>query len=159
MSMKRFMNKKVVAVGLAAGIALGGAGAAFAYFTSTGSGTGTGTGQQPGWTVVQDSIVYNGPSSDAGTDLLPGDTATVAFGITNPGGEQHGERRHAGELDRPMTRPTVVRVLAGESGLVHHGQRDCQPAVPERGRPVDSNTGTIKFNNVNSAQNACAGKT
>jgi hypothetical protein len=40
MNMKRFMNKKVVAIGLAAGITLGGAGAAFAYFTSTGSGSG-----------------------------------------------------------------------------------------------------------------------
>ena len=36
--MKRFMNKKVVAIGLAAGLTLGAAGAAFAYFTSTGSG-------------------------------------------------------------------------------------------------------------------------
>ena len=32
--MKRFMNKKVAAIGLAAGLALGAAGAAFAYFTS-----------------------------------------------------------------------------------------------------------------------------
>ncbi len=31
--MKRFMNKKVAAIGLAAGLALGAAGAAFAYFT------------------------------------------------------------------------------------------------------------------------------
>ena len=32
--MKRFMNKKVAAIGLATGLALGAAGAAFAYFTS-----------------------------------------------------------------------------------------------------------------------------
>ena len=31
--MKRFMNKKVATIGLAAGLALGGAGAAFAYFS------------------------------------------------------------------------------------------------------------------------------
>ena len=31
--MKRFMNKKVAAIGLAAGLALGAAGAAFAYFS------------------------------------------------------------------------------------------------------------------------------
>ena len=43
MNMKRFMNKKVVAIGLAAGITLGGAGAAFAFFTSGGSGSGTAT--------------------------------------------------------------------------------------------------------------------
>jgi hypothetical protein len=39
--MKRFMNKKVAAIGLAAGLLLGAGGAAFAYFTSTGGGTGT----------------------------------------------------------------------------------------------------------------------
>ncbi len=39
--MKRFMNKKVAAIGLAAGLALGAAGIATAYWTSSGSGTGT----------------------------------------------------------------------------------------------------------------------
>jgi hypothetical protein len=39
--MKRFMSKKVAAIGLAAGIALGAGGAAFAYFTTNGSGTGS----------------------------------------------------------------------------------------------------------------------
>ena len=38
--MKRFMNKKVAAIGLAAGLALGVAGGAFAYFTRPVSGTG-----------------------------------------------------------------------------------------------------------------------
>jgi hypothetical protein len=88
--MKRFMNKKVAAIGLAAGLALGAGGAAFAYFTSTGAGTGTGTvGSSSAVTVVQDSITYNGPSDGLGTSLKPGDTATVAFGITNPGGNEH----------------------------------------------------------------------
>ena len=36
MNMKRFMNKKVMAIGLAAGLTLGAAGAAFAYFTTSG---------------------------------------------------------------------------------------------------------------------------
>ena len=39
--MKRFMNKKVAAIGLASGLALGAAGAAFAYFTDTDNGTGS----------------------------------------------------------------------------------------------------------------------
>jgi hypothetical protein len=39
--MKRFMNKKVAAIGLAAGLVLGVGGAAFAYFSSTGGGTGS----------------------------------------------------------------------------------------------------------------------
>ncbi|MGO9855020.1 MAG: hypothetical protein ACLPYY_08270 [Acidimicrobiales bacterium] len=41
--MKRFMNKKVAAIGLAAGLALGAAGIAAAYFTNTGTGTGSAT--------------------------------------------------------------------------------------------------------------------
>ena len=52
MNMKRFMNKKVVAIGLAAGMTLGAAGAAFAYFTSTGTGNGTATaGSASQWNV------------------------------------------------------------------------------------------------------------
>ncbi len=87
--MKRFMNKKVATIGLAAGLALGAAGAAFAYFSSSGSGTGSGTvGSSQTVTVVQDSITYNGPGG-TGVNLQPGDTATVAFGITNPGGNQY----------------------------------------------------------------------
>ena len=39
--MKRIMNKKVAAIGLAAGLALGAAGAAFAYWTTSGSGSGS----------------------------------------------------------------------------------------------------------------------
>jgi len=55
--MKRFMNKKVATIGLAAGLALGAAGAAFAYYVSTGSGTGqASTGSSSNVTVVQDSI-------------------------------------------------------------------------------------------------------
>ncbi len=43
MNMKRFMNKKVAAIGLASALALGIAGGAFAYFTNTGTGTGSAT--------------------------------------------------------------------------------------------------------------------
>ncbi len=41
--MKRFMNKKVVAVALTAGLVFGSSGVAVAYFTSNGSGSGTAT--------------------------------------------------------------------------------------------------------------------
>ena len=51
--MKRFMNKKVAAIGLAAGLALGAAGAAFAYFTTAGQGTGNASvGSSSHWTVA-----------------------------------------------------------------------------------------------------------
>ena len=66
--MKRFMNKKVAAIGLAAGLALGAAGAAFAYFTSTGAGNGTASVG----TTASD-IAVEGTSTPA---LTPGNSAT-----------------------------------------------------------------------------------
>jgi len=84
--MKRFMNKKVAAIGLAAGLALGAAGAAFAYFTDTGtnsSGTVT-VGTSAGLTVT--------PSAATGGTLYPtaiGDhnqvTDTIDYTILNNG--------------------------------------------------------------------------
>lgn len=72
--MKRFMNKKVAAIGLAAGLALGMAGAAFAFFTSTGTGTGSATtGSASQYTVSS--------TADTSGDLVPNDgilTATTA---------------------------------------------------------------------------------
>jgi hypothetical protein len=81
MSIKRFMNKKVVAIGLAAGITLGGAGAAFAYFTSNGSGNGTATvGNAGTWSV--------GTIQLAGTAIYPGQGANAVQSDTvqNPTG-------------------------------------------------------------------------
>jgi hypothetical protein len=81
MNMKRFMNKKVVAIGLAAGLTLGAAGAAFAYFTANGSGTGTGTvGLAGTWNVG--SVVL------AGTTIYPGQgsNAVVSDTVQNPSG-------------------------------------------------------------------------
>jgi hypothetical protein len=62
--MKRFMNKKVAAIGLATGLVLGGAGAAFAFFTSTGTGTGSATtGSASQYTVSS--------TADTSGDLVP----------------------------------------------------------------------------------------
>jgi hypothetical protein len=85
MNMKRFMNKKVAAIGLAAGLALGGAGAAFAYFTSTGSGpgsasvgsastltvtqTGSISGLTPGSGAVPFTYTITDPTADGGQNL------------------------------------------------------------------------------------------
>jgi hypothetical protein len=76
MHIKRFMNKKVVAIGLAAGITLGAAGAAFAYFTSNASGPGSAsTGQATTLTISQTGSV---------TGLVPGGAAQpVAYSFTN----------------------------------------------------------------------------
>jgi type II secretory pathway pseudopilin PulG len=84
MQMKRFMNKKVAAIGLAAGLALGGAGAAFAYFTAQGNGSGTGlTGNATAWSV-------NSPSPSGGP-LYPDQGAeTFAFVVTNSSNGSQG---------------------------------------------------------------------
>jgi len=84
--MKRFMNKKVAAIGLAAGLALGAAGAAFAYFTSTGSGSGTGTvGTATSWSVAGGSVVGTlyPDATDAGPDLGVVTAASVTNAATS----------------------------------------------------------------------------
>jgi hypothetical protein len=79
--MKRFMNKKLLVVGLAAGLALGIGGAAFAYFTSSGSGTGT---AQVG--TATNNIVVTGTETAALVPAGPGGTVhfTVANSATVP---------------------------------------------------------------------------
>ena len=157
--MKRFMNKKVAAIGLAAGLVLGVGGAAFAYFTSTGNGTGTGaTGSTQPVTVVQDSIVYNGPSSDAGTDLLPVDTATVAFGITNTGGnEQVSSISLASWTSGSPT--TCGSTVTGESGWFTMPSVTVGQDFANGSDLTTGDSGTITFNDVNASQDACAGQT
>jgi hypothetical protein len=76
--MKRFMNKKVAAIGLAAGLALGGAGAAFAYWTTSGSGSGQATTQSSNGTLTLNV------SADA-SHLYPGGSAPITITATNSG--------------------------------------------------------------------------
>jgi len=89
--MKRFMNKKVAAIGLAAGLALGAAGAAFAYFQSTGNGTGSATvGSASTWSVVKASsagTLYpcqsSFPQTSACATSPTNDQATITYTVTN----------------------------------------------------------------------------
>jgi hypothetical protein len=75
-NIKRFMSKKVVAIGLAAGITLGLGGAAFAYFTAAGSGTAAASVGSGAWGIVQDGA--------ASGLMYPGQgTSTVTYTITN----------------------------------------------------------------------------
>jgi hypothetical protein len=76
---KRFMSKKVVAVGLAAGITLGLGGAAFAYFTAAGSGSAdAAVGNTGTWGISQ-----VGPAAGA---MYPGQgSSAVSYTITNDG--------------------------------------------------------------------------
>ena len=85
--MKRFMNKKLLVVGVAVALVLGIGGAAFAYFTSNGTGTGaaqvgTANGVQITQLAPTSSVVY-----DSITNPLPPDwwslsksTGMTAFG-------------------------------------------------------------------------------
>jgi hypothetical protein len=78
MNLKRFMNKKVVAIGLAAGITLGGAGAAFAYWTTTGSGGGSSTLASSNGTVTLHASFTSGA-------LTPGGSVPVTITADNSG--------------------------------------------------------------------------
>ncbi|HXZ62730.1 MAG TPA: hypothetical protein VEG62_08305, partial [Acidimicrobiales bacterium] len=83
--MKRFMNKKVVAIGLAVGLTLGAAGAAFAYFTSTGTGTGSATvGSATNWSVGESGTPSGGPLyPDASIGVLGGHVQTDSYTVKN----------------------------------------------------------------------------
>lgn len=71
--MKRFMNKKVAAIGAAVGLTLGLGGAAFAYFTSSGTGSGTGTTTGA---IANDLSFSDTVGSITPSELLPGVAAT-----------------------------------------------------------------------------------
>jgi hypothetical protein len=78
--MKRFMTRKVVTIGIAAGLTLGIAGAALAYFTATGSGTGHGT-------VGTSSPLAVNVSACTGPALVPGvGTQLCDFTVVNTAG-------------------------------------------------------------------------
>ena len=83
--MKRIMNKKVAAIGLAAGLALGVAGGAFAYFTTTGNGNGSATvgTATNDWNVTTDPAVLTGDATGLQpqpSSCLPGSAASGSVG-------------------------------------------------------------------------------
>jgi hypothetical protein len=151
--MKRFMNKKVAAIGLAAGLALGVAGAAFAYFTTSGSGTGTGTvGNASGLVLHQASITYSNAGSD--NALLPGTSATVTFTVDNnsSGNQQLGT----------VSLASWTSNKTGCDSVTDPGWITMTPDVvntdynPGSGQTV-SGSSVITFNDEAVAQNVCAG--
>lgn len=73
--MKRFMNKKVAAIAVAVGLAVGLGGVAVAYFTSTGAGNG-----QASVGTTGNNIAVEGVSTPA---LTPGNSATMTFTAYN----------------------------------------------------------------------------
>jgi hypothetical protein len=159
--MKVFSSKKRIALSGIAAIAAAAMGVgAFAYFTSTGSGSGNGTsGTSQAVTVAQDSITYNGPSGPTPyASMAPGDTATVAFGITNPGGNEY-----VNQITLASWTSSNASVCASTVGS--ESSWFTMPAVsvgtdfPHGTDMTTGKTGTITFNDVNAIQNACAGLT
>lgn len=154
MKIKRFITKKVVVIGIIAGLILGAGGAAFAFFGATGSGTGIAyTGNAADLTITQTSITVN--SGDG--YFYPGDNATVDLSLVNgTGGNQYA---------------STIILSSWTSG----NPGTCASTIPSEtdwftmtSIPVNANVGpgttpegstTIYFNESGSPQNACAGQT
>lgn len=159
--MKRFINAHKKALAAVAGVAIiAGSGiGAYAYFLSSGSGTGTGaTGTTKNVTVVQDSITYNGPGG-TGVNLDPNDTATVAFGITNPGGNEYVNQISLASWTS-NTPLTCDSALSGQSGWFTMSAVTVGADFAHGTDLTTGKTGTITFvDDATHDQTACAGKT
>jgi hypothetical protein len=110
-NIKRFMSKKVVAIGLAAGITLGLGGAAFAYFTASGSGSAAASvGTTGTWGVVS-----SGPASGS---MYPGQgTSTDGFTITNLGNGNQAIASAGGLIATVTADPANGEVVSGGSDV------------------------------------------
>jgi hypothetical protein len=172
--MKRFMNKKVIAIGLAAGLTLGIAGAAFAYFSDTGSGTGSGaTGSPSTFTIAQDS-------STPATGLTPGGpTDQIAYTVTNP----NTGFQKVGAVTVAVAANSATGDIESVPGSVASDVTGCLavwftvnnptqtlnqdiPGTTAGGNTFDETVSaqaasvtSIQMTNVNSLQNACQGAT
>ena len=152
--MKRFMNKKVAAIGLAAGLALGVAGGAFAYFTSTGSGTGTGSVG-----TATNDIVVTGTET---TPVFPGGaTGVVSFTVANSGANpEHLSNIHLVSIAADSTHAT-----AGCTPAVGDWTMADVPVGPDgtiaAGATVQSitETGTLVMHDTGADQSSCEGAT
>jgi len=152
MNMKRLMNKKVAAIGLAAGLVLGGAGAAFAYWTASGSGGGTGTVASSNGSVT---LVASFPST-----LTPGGTVPVTISAYNTGSTNL-------YVTTVADGTTPITVGAGctlaDFGLTTAPTMDNAggieiPAGTAVGAAIPVATDTLSYANTDLDQSACKGK-
>lgn len=163
--MKRFMNKKVAAIGAAVGLTLGLGGAAFAYFSSTGTGTGSAT-TGSGSTV---KITDNGPY----TGLLPqGPAQDITVTVTNP---SNAQSQYVSGITAYLTVNGATAVddytcssadyllngVAGTSSgspvaIAGWTAQDLAPSAAASTTPASANT--IQFNDLtNQNQDSCQG--
>jgi hypothetical protein len=147
--MKRLINKKVAAIGLAAGLALGGAGAAFAFFSTTGGGVGDTTAGTAAAVTLHATI--------AGA-IVPGDSGqSVTFTADNPtnGDEEVGTISFVSVTSSDDTCQTF---LTNNSGQFSMADVVSNSDVPGKATGhVISGTGTLVWASEGYAQNACAG--
>ena len=154
MNIKKHISKKVVGIGLVAGLVLGAGGAAFAYFQATGSGSGdASTGNVANLTINQVSLTVN--SGDG--YFYPGNQATVHLTVTNgSGGNQLLGTVSLGSWtsSSPLTCGSSV---PGQSGWF------TMTSIPWGANvgpgTTDLGNTTIYFNESGTDQSACAGKT
>ena len=168
--MKRFMNKKVAAIGLAAGLALGARRCRLAYWTSTGSGSGqaaTGTASSdlafsdtlgslnalaPG-TGAQDFTTTVTNNSTTQNAYVAGVTAyvTVAEGLPGSGVTGYTCSSADYKLDGVAgTSPTNQVTLAWTA----------TDLAASGGNASTAGTDTIQFNDLTTTdQDACQGAT
>lgn len=147
--MKRFMNKKVAAAGLAAGLALGAAGAAFAYFTTTGGGSGDTTAGTAAAVTLHATI-------DGA--IVPGDGGqSVTFTADNPtnGNELVNTISFVSVTSTDTTCQTFLSANTGQFSMANVTSNTDVPGKTT-GHAL-TGTGTLVWADEAYAQNACAG--
>jgi hypothetical protein len=152
--MKRFINKKAVALGLAAGLALGVTGVAVAYWSSTGSGVGTATTGTPDndLSIAQTSI-NSGMAPAIAADTISG---TVTNNSTSQAAYVDTVTVSISSVDKASGAPAGTCDASDYtlSGATMNVQQDLAPL----GQASFSGA-TIGFNNKASNQDACQGAT
>jgi hypothetical protein len=150
--MKRFMNKKVAAIGVAAGLALGIGGAAFAYFTTTGAGNGSTTaGANSGSITLHATIAGN---------ILPGDGGqSVTFTGDNSNTTTALFVKTISFVSVTSSDTNCQAVITANPTQFHMADVTSNTSVPASGSGVALNgTGTLIWDNSNTQdQTACAG--
>jgi hypothetical protein len=153
--MKRFMNKKVAAIGLVAGLVLGGGGVAFAYFT--GSGTGTGSGSTG---TATNTITVVGTETGA---LTPGTVisgSNVAFTASN--GSNFSQKLSTIHLvsisatgEKGTCTPSVGATTASDFTMPDVTVGSDGDLAPNAGPVTLSETGTLTMNDTTLDQSGC----
>jgi hypothetical protein len=165
--MKRLMRRKVVAIGVVAGLTLGIAGAAVAYFTAVGGGTGTASvGNATGISLV---------GTITGTLYPAGAPASVSVLVTNTGaGAQHVGSVHLVSIGIDTASATYTGASGAQQALWNACDTTVGTAVPLADpafsmadipvnltlAPLTGNTtvfGSLHMNDTNVSQNNCQG--